>query len=90
MTETDNSSGPMRVFVGLRIAPEISHALAQDSRILEQSSVRLVAPADIHLTLVPPWNETSIQDVAVRLGTVAKGFCPLSLTFTRLRYGPRP
>ncbi|MBU3889769.1 RNA 2',3'-cyclic phosphodiesterase [Methylosinus sp. KRF6] len=90
MNATDSSAGPMRVFAGLRIAPEISHTLAQDARVLEQSAVRLVAPADIHLTLVPPWNETSIQDVAVRLQTVAEGFCPLSLTFTRLGYGPRP
>jgi len=89
MIETESSSGPMRIFVGLRIAPEISHVLARDARVLAQPSVRLVAPADIHLTLVPPWNETSNQELAVRLRTVAEGFCPLSLTFTRLGYGPR-
>ena len=42
-----------RVFVGAKVAPEIVHELTQIAAGLKERSVRLVAPADIHLTLVP-------------------------------------
>ena len=71
VSETATGVRPVRIFVALRIAPEIALELAQYSRGLEQFSVRLVAPADIHLTLVPPWNEVSIADAVEKLRRVA-------------------
>jgi len=79
-----------RVFVGLKIAPEIAAELAQFAAILEKPSVRTVAPADIHLTLVPPWNETSIADAIGKLGRVAGSFGDFWLVFQRVGYGPQP
>jgi RNA 2',3'-cyclic 3'-phosphodiesterase len=81
---------PVRIFVALRIAPEIALQLAQYSRGLEQFTVRLVAPADIHLTLVPPWNEVSISDAIERLRCVADRFFPFILAFRHIGYGPEP
>lgn len=79
-----------RVFVGLRIAPEIATELAQFAAALEKLPVRLVKPADIHLTLVPPWNETSIPDAIEKLGRVAGKFSDFWLIFQRVGYGPQP
>ena len=78
-TETDaaRTSGSaipapqMRVFVGVKIAPEIASQLAGLARELEQAPVKLMAPADIHLTLVPPWNKTSIPEVVEKLRVTA-------------------
>jgi 2'-5' RNA ligase len=81
---------PVRIFVALRITPEIALEVAQYSRGLEQFSVRLVAPADIHLTLVPPWNEFSTPDTVEKLRRVADRFCPFTLTFRHIGYGPEP
>ena len=72
--DTVIAAPPARVFVGLKIAPEIAIQLAQLAAALEQLSVRPVAPADIHLTLVPPWNEASIPDAIEKLGRVAGRF----------------
>ena len=44
---------PIRVFVALKIAPEVAQELAPMARPLEQYSIRPVAKKDIHLTLVP-------------------------------------
>lgn len=79
-----------RVFVALRIAPEIAGELAQMARVLERFAVRLIAPADIHLTLVPPWNETSIPGAIEKLRGVADKAAPFTLAFRHLGYGPQP
>lgn len=89
---TANAVGPQpaRVFVALKIAPDIADELAQMARGLERFSVRLVAPADIHLTLVPPWNEGSIPDAVEKLRRVTDSFGDFTLEFQHVGYGPEP
>lgn len=79
-----------RVFVALRIAPEIAGELAHMARALEQFAVRLIVPADIHLTLVPPWGETSIPAAIDKLRAVANQAAPFTLALRHLSYGPQP
>ena len=81
---------PARVFVALQIAPEIADELVRMARALERLPVRLVAPADIHLTLVPPWNEGSIPDAVGKLRRVADRFGDFTLKFGHVGYGPEP
>ena len=90
VSETATGVRPVRIFVALRISPDIALALAQYGRDLKQFSVRPVAPADIHLTLVPPWNEFSTADTVERLRRVADRFFPFTLTFQHVGYGPEP
>lgn len=89
-TASSGGPRPARIFVALRIAPGIAGELAQIARELERFPVRLVAPADIHLTLVPPWNEVSIPDAIGKLRRVAGGFGDFTLEFRRVGYGPEP
>jgi RNA 2',3'-cyclic 3'-phosphodiesterase len=90
VSETATGIRPVRIFVALRISPDIALALAQYGRDLEQFSVRPVAPAVIHLTLVPPWNEFSTADIVEKLRRVADQFYPFTLTFQHVGYGPEP
>lgn len=87
-----SSSGPQpaRVFVALKIAPATAHELAKVARELERFPVRLIAPADIHLTLVPPWNEVSIPDAVDKLRRVVDSSGDFTLEFRHVRYGPEP
>lgn len=86
------SGGPRqaRIFVALKIAPGIADEFARIARELERFPVRLIAPADIHLTLVPPWNEVSIPDAVEKLGRVVDGFGDFILEFRHVGYGPEP
>ncbi|MGD0634536.1 MAG: RNA 2',3'-cyclic phosphodiesterase [Beijerinckiaceae bacterium] len=79
-----------RVFIGVKVAPEIAHELARLARSLERFSVRLVPANDIHLTLVPPWNEASIPAAVEKLRAVTDRFGPFVLKFQHLSYGPQP
>ena len=81
---------PARIFVGLKISPQIAGVLATQTSELKEARVRLIAPADIHLTLVPPWQEGSIDQAVERLRRVAGMFKPFALTFQHLGYGPQP
>jgi RNA 2',3'-cyclic 3'-phosphodiesterase len=81
---------PSRVFVGLKIDPDIAVQLAALATPLKDARARLVAPADIHLTLVPPWRETVIEQAVERLSNASSRFAPFSLRFDRIAYGPEP
>jgi len=80
----------MRLFVGLKISPEIATELARIVAVLEKLPVRLVKPADIHLTLVPPWNEASPQGAIEKIRQVASGCGAFSLIVQHVGYGPQP
>lgn len=79
---------PRRVFVALKMAPETAQALAQYAHDLKRFPVRLIAPVDIHLTLVPPWNEGSIPQAVERLRRVAEQCVSFTLAFEHVSYGP--
>jgi 2'-5' RNA ligase len=87
-----NAGSPQsaRVFVALRIEPAIADELAGAARELERFPVRLIAPADIHLTLVPPWNEVSIPDAVEKLRRIAEKCADFTLEFQHVGYGPEP
>jgi 2'-5' RNA ligase len=90
VSEGNASARTARIFVALRIIPEIARELARFSDGLEQWSVRPVPFANIHLTLVPPWNEVSIPGAIHKLRRVADPFAPFTLSFCHIGYGPEP
>lgn len=77
-----------RVFVGLKIAPNIAQELAQRAHVFEHPPSRFVPCEDIHLTLLPPWNEIAIDEAIARLRRALTGLAPFPLTFTHLSYWP--
>jgi 2'-5' RNA ligase len=86
---TDNG-GPLRVFVGIRVAPEIAGKLVRIAQGLKRPEVRPVATADIHITLVPPWDETAMPEAVEKLRGVAGRFAAFSPVFRHVGFGPRP
>jgi hypothetical protein len=93
-TAEEGQAGPQlnRIFVGLKMAPEIAASLAGLAERIESVPLRRVPENDIHLTLVPPWNETSIPAAVERLSKALagfEGFFPL-LRASVLRAGASP
>jgi 2'-5' RNA ligase len=79
---------PIRVFVGLKVTAAVAQELARLARPLQGPSVRLVPAADIHITLVPPWNEPLVPAAIDKLRGTLGNFGRFLLTFESLRYGP--
>ncbi len=79
---------PARVFAGLKLEAQIALKLTDLARPLKGCGARFVPMNDIHLTLVPPWNEGCIAGAIELLRTVASRFNRFLLTFEHLEYGP--
>ncbi len=90
LTNDSAEPAPARVFVGLKVAPDIADRLAAMAAELKETPARLVASSDVHLTLVPPWQEGAIEQAVERLRGVAGLFAPFSLQIEHLGYGPHP
>lgn len=95
MTESPSINDGMRakaarIFIGLKIDPIIADQLATLAAAVRDARARLVPPTDIHLTLVPPWQEVSIDRAIETLRQVAGMFLPFLLKFQHLGYGPQP
>jgi 2'-5' RNA ligase len=79
---------PARIFVALKLAPALAEALAVLAAPLKRFGVNPIAPADIHLTLVPPWNEAAIPDAIDKLRQAAARCVPFTLAIDQIAYGP--
>jgi len=92
---TRSGSGKMsaasRVFVALKMAPDIAQELAQIARQpLERFAVRPIAKDDIHLTLIPPWNEPAVPTAIETLRLAVEKHYAFTLEFRHVGYGPDP
>jgi 2'-5' RNA ligase len=80
----------MRLFIGIKVSPKIEE-LAQSWQENKQDwPVRWLKPANLHLTLVPPFYQDSVEAVAGRLAQIEKPAWPVRLPFYEISYGPRP
>ncbi len=79
-----------RVFVGLKLEAAIADELFRLAQGLERFDVRRISAADLHLTLVPPWNAESIPQVVEKLRRAVVNFSGFLLTFEHVGYGPEP
>ena len=78
-----------RIFVGLKVNSDIADQLVALAGELRGTRARLVSASDIHVTLVPPWQENSLDQATGSLRKVAGTFTPFSLQFLHLGYGPQ-
>lgn len=81
---------PPRVFVALKIAPDLAQTMFGLSAAFAGLAVRRIPAADIHLTLVRPWREGEIAAAVGRLAGVATRHTPFELAFQHVGYGPQP
>jgi 2'-5' RNA ligase len=79
---------PAHIFVGIKIADEPAEELAALARPLRPHDVRLVPSNDIHLMLVPPWDEPETAGAVGTLQAAISDIKPFVLTLTHRRFGP--
>lgn len=77
-----------RVFVGIKISPEIAEACAKLQADLGNFPARFIPPEDLHLTLVPPWQMKDQKPVENTLRHALKPIKRFTLKFQRLLLGP--
>jgi 2'-5' RNA ligase len=88
--DTAGRGRPVRIFIGVKLADEIARALNSIAQEINGHGVRIVASSDLHLTLVPPWQETSPSDAFAKMQRAVTGCNVLALTVQHVGYGPDP
>ncbi len=79
-----------RVFVGIPLSPALQEAVSRWKDSHRRFPVRWLAPKNLHVTLVPPWEETNIPLALRDLSALAGKITPFSIRFTRIALGPSP
>lgn len=78
-----------RVFVGIPASKELKLKIRKwTDKNLKELKVRIIPSKNLHITLIPPWNEENIDDVSRKLEEVKKNFIPFEIGFEKIFFGP--
>lgn len=81
----------MRVFVAIGLPRQLQDSITAWAKTYEELPVRWIAGKNLHITLVPPWQEDDVDAVRERLSTVLdRSSGPFRVHFSRVTFGPRP
>jgi RNA 2',3'-cyclic 3'-phosphodiesterase len=73
-----------RIFVGIPIFSPMLLTYAPGLR--KQKGMKWIAPKNLHITLVPPWDETNVESVKNALPGIY--FQAFSILFNKVTFGP--
>lgn len=79
---------PRRVFVAIPASKSIQDAVHEWRRAYRNLPVRWVAPKNLHVTIVPPWEEDDVDAVLDALRMAEGGVGLFALQYSLVRYGP--
>ncbi|MBI4062357.1 RNA 2',3'-cyclic phosphodiesterase [Candidatus Gottesmanbacteria bacterium] len=75
-----------RIFVGTMTSPSFQQSVLSWKQNYNDLPVRWILPANLHLTLIPPWYESDINSIQDTLQTIS--FRSFSLSFCSISVGP--
>jgi 2'-5' RNA ligase len=79
----------MRVFLGIGIAPPLQKEILLWSKQYKKLPVRWLSGENLHVTLVPPWEEYDIESLKQSLADCPK-MGAFEMSFERASFGPSP
>jgi RNA 2',3'-cyclic 3'-phosphodiesterase len=77
-----------RVYVAITFPAEVQEQMLSVSR-KHDLPVRWIEGRNLHITLVPPWHTSDLEDVKQRLDRLKK-HNPFTISFNRVLFGPDP
>lgn len=81
---------PKRIFIGIKMPSDVARKLVELQARLAGLPVKLIPQEDLHLTLVPPWQETMVIGASQKLRKALAGVPAFSTALQGLSYGPDP
>jgi len=80
-----------RIFLAIPVSTEVQRQIASwraSREDLRELPLRWLDDRDLHVTLVPPWNEDRIEDLLDRFKSFAPTAMQKPIRFDRIHYGP--
>lgn len=81
----------MSIFIGIKASPKLQEKILEWRKKFEEKlPVRWISAEDLHLTIVPPWNEKNIDNAKRNLEAAVFEIKSFDIEFTHILYGPNP
>lgn len=77
-----------RVFVAITISPKLRTQILEWERSQPNLPVRWSHEKNLHITLIPPWDEEDVGLAAAKLRRVTGMFHPFHVALEKVTYGP--
>jgi len=78
----------MRVFIALPISGALKNTIKQWRKTYKDLPVRWLEDKNLHITLVPPWEENDLPRIEAALRKHPSQIGPQTLEFTETSFGP--
>lgn len=79
-----------RVFVAIGVSYQLQEQITAWQEKLNHLPVRWIKPENLHVTLIPPWYTTEVDEVISSLESINKIIEPFTITFREVTFGPNP
>ena len=79
-----------RIFIAIKSSAEIQSWASAWNKDKQEWPVRWIPEENLHITLVPPWNEDDISETVNKLKQIQGKVDPFDMEFKKIVYGPRP
>src|SRR3989344_8389345 len=82
----------MRVFVAIKISEELQKRILEWEEKYKALPVRWLPPENLHITLIPPWEEKNVEEVKSKLSKLSKlsKTGEFDILFNKVSFGPKP
>jgi RNA 2',3'-cyclic 3'-phosphodiesterase len=77
-----------RIFIALPISPELKEKVKRCSSSYADFPVRWIASKNLHVTIIPPWQEQDIEPIKQKLNQITGQVPPFTLNFHQISLGP--
>jgi 2'-5' RNA ligase len=80
-----------RIFIGFKMPEKIKKRAKEwmGKRLFFDSPIRWVKEDNLHVTLVPPWEEKDVEKVIEKISSI-KDIKPIKVIFEKIEFGPPP
>ncbi len=79
-----------RVFIGAKPSSALADLARQFEQNWQNLPVRWLLPEQLHITIVPPWNERNAEEVKTILKPNTYNLKPVQVQITKVSFGPSP
>lgn len=76
-----------RIFIAIKISPEIQKRAEAWKAEFSTLPVRWIFQENLHITLIPPWEEENIEEVISKIEKI-QGKTSFAIKFQKITYGP--
>ncbi len=77
-----------RIFIALPISKQLEEHVAAFRAQHRDLPVRWLTGKNLHITVIPPWEEEQVEPITDLLETIQRTTGPISLNFHLVTYGP--